>query len=212
MDSKIKKRRLQDILIIILALAVFILTLIHWRAGNMEFIYYGILTFIISIPFIFFFYRKIGISTPLLIGMSLLVIVNLCAGGIVKVGGVRLYDWILIKLFYIDSEFTAIKFDQIVHAYGGFICSMVIFRFMKYFNKEIRFNSSFFIFIAALAGFGAASFYEVVEFVATFFKINGVGGYHNTLLDMISNFIGALISIPILMRVERRKKRGVNRN
>lgn len=212
MDSKLNKRKLQDILVTLLALIVLIITSIHLKAGNTEFIYYGILTFTISIPFIFFFSRKIGISTPLLIGMSLLVIVNLCAGGIVKIRGVRLYDWIPIKLFYISSEFTAIKFDQIVHAYGGFICSIVIFRLMKYFNEEIKFNSSFFIFIAALAGFGAASFYEVVEFVATFFKINGVGGYHNTLLDMISNFIGALISIPILMRVERRKKKGVNRN
>ncbi len=207
-----KREKLQTIIIFILALIVLSITLFYWKLKDAEFIYYGLLTFLISIPFIIFLVKKIKISTSLLLGLVLLVVVNLCAGGIIKINGIRLYELIPIRLFSISPEMTAIKFDQVVHAYGGAICTIVLYRLMKYSNRERAIPSAFLFFLILLAGFGAASAYEIVEFVSKSFEVNGVGEYYNTLLDLCANFIGASIASIILFKIESSQKTRINRD
>ncbi len=207
-----KKEQLQNILMGILAIVVLWITFIYWRVENIEFVYYGLLTFLISIPFIIFLVKKIKISTGFLLGLAILVLVNLCAGGIIKIGGIRLYEWVPIKLFFITPELTAIKFDQIVHAYGGAICTFVLYRLMKYSIKKEKIHSTFLFFLVFLAGFGAASSYEIVEFVSKSFEVNGVGEYYNTLLDLCANFIGALIASITLINPRSPQKIRINRD
>ncbi len=52
----------------------------------------------------------------------------------------------------------------------------------------------YFVLIAAGTGLGALN--EIVEFVAVLlFPNTGVGGYSNTILDLISNLIGASLAV-----------------
>ena len=57
-----------------------------------------------------------------------------------------------------------------------------------------------------MAGLGVGAFNEIVEaLVAATIKEAGVGGYVNTALDLISNFIGAILGyVYIRMRYIRR--------
>jgi putative membrane protein len=50
-----------------------------------------------------------------------------------------------------------------------------------------------------MAGLGVGAVNEIVEYIATLVvPETGVGGYDNTLLDLISDLIGALIALLVI--------------
>ena len=56
------------------------------------------------------------------------------------------------------------------------------------------------VFIAALAGMGFGAINEIVEFMAVLaVPDNGVGGYYNTAIDLVSNAIGATLAAVFIL-------------
>ncbi len=114
-------------------------------------------------------------------------------GGAVHIGGTRLYDLILIDL--VGSPFFILKYDQLIHAYTYFVISIIVYFMMKkHFQKGHNKSLIFFSILAAI-GFGVLN--EIIEFGMVVFAdaADAVGGYYNTALDLVFNFIGAVLGV-----------------
>lgn len=118
------------------------------------------------------------------------------AGGLILVGGVRLYDLILINI--LGDPFFILKYDQLIHAYAYVAFSILVyFGLKKYMGNR---GMALYIF-SVLAALGIGLLNEVIEFGMVVFLDAGdaVGGYYNTALDLVFNLIGSLIG-PLIAR------------
>jgi VanZ family protein len=110
------------------------------------------------------------------------------AGGLIRIGGSRLYDIILIDI--VGAPFFILRYDQAIHAYCYFAISVLVcFALSKYFNKP---KSALLVF-SVLAALGIGLLNEVIEFGMVIFAdaAAAVGDYYNTALDLVFNLIGA---------------------
>lgn len=125
--------------------------------------------------------------------LSIWALLHLTGGG-VKVGEGVLYGVQLLPLYNGEGEMILLKYDQVVHAFGFGICAYIAFHFLKrYVNNPYRFGVYA---IAALAGIGFGVLNEIAEFIAVLsFQNTGVGGYVNTLLDLVFNTIGSVCAM-----------------
>jgi hypothetical protein len=112
-------------------------------------------------------------------------------GGSIYLGGTRLYDIILINI--LGDPFFILKYDQFVHAFCYFAFAIIIYYMLRKHMKP-RQNLALILFtILAASGIGMLN--EVIEFGMVVFAnaADAVGGYYNTALDLVFNFIGAII-------------------
>jgi len=118
------------------------------------------------------------------------------AGGGVRVGEKVLYGLILVPI--VGEPYNILKYDQVIHALGFFVTTLLAYELLEPSLKDKpRWGSLGLILVAAGAGFGALN--EVVEFLAVvILPETGVGGYYNTGLDLIANLIGALIAVFVI--------------
>ena len=93
------------------------------------------------------------------------------------------------------GDFYILKMDQVIHAFLYGVIGLMFYHLLR----EIIGIKSHTILVAAIAIFAAAGFSiinEIVEFLAEVNLQNtGVGGYHNTVLDMIFNLTGAAVAV-----------------
>ncbi|PIN89014.1 DUF2238 domain-containing protein, partial [Candidatus Pacearchaeota archaeon CG10_big_fil_rev_8_21_14_0_10_34_76] len=115
-------------------------------------------------------------------------------GGSIMVGGEVLYRYHVLNIFQgVDAEFFILKFDQVLHFYIYFVMSFVMFHLINLAGKG-KMNSKAISFFAILASSGVGALNEIVEFGAVvFLGQTGVGGYYNTALDLVFNFVGAFV-------------------
>ena len=120
---------------------------------------------------------------------------------------------ILLELFVLFSlvlgtsygGYKINHYDDVLHICSGVIGSVIAYIIINlYTNKEIRENIKtvffgIFIFMFCVA---IGNLWEVLEFVLdVMFKINcQAGGLNDTMVDMIDGIIGAIISLPFLLR------------
>lgn len=131
--------------------------------------------------------------TYILAGISVWGLLHMVGGSVPTRDGV-LYAWKVYPFFDGGGEFFILKFDQVVHAglYG-----LVALMFMHLLERlyGIRMYRPLTAFIAIMAALGVSAINEIIEFTAVvFIPETGVGGYYNTLLDIIFNFVGALVA------------------
>ncbi len=168
--------------------------------ANYEFLYYigivvglGILVIASN--------RKIRYSPVSIWGLAIWAFLHM-AGGSLKIGGIRMYDYMIIT---ISQEYSIFRMDQAIHIFGFCIATLVIYDILKNLIKKDAGMISFSI-IIVMAGIGTGALNEVIEFLATIFMHStGVGGYLNTSMDLVSNLIGALIAL-IIIRLRLMKK------
>jgi putative membrane protein len=111
------------------------------------------------------------------------------AGGGVPVGDSVLYAWHIWPLVDRGEEFFILKFDQVVHAFGFAVATLVMYEVM---SPHWRGSRGLLSFAAFCAGMGLGALNEIVEFAAVVvFPSTGVGGYYNTGLDLVFNALGA---------------------
>jgi len=127
-------------------------------------------------------------------GLSLWGLLHMAGGGVV-VGGKVLYAHILIPLFNGGGELVLLKYDQVVHAFGFGVATLVVYHLIRpYLNEKVNWKVLYPIIIVAGMGLGALN--EIIEFGAVlFFPETGVGGYMNTALDLVFNTLGACVAI-----------------
>jgi uncharacterized membrane protein YjdF len=90
------------------------------------------------------------------------------------------------------------KYDQFVHIIGFGVATLIMFEILKPKLKPIEYWTAISI-VVVMAGLGVGAVSEIIEYLATLLvPETGVGGYDNTLLDLISDLIGALFALLII--------------
>jgi len=179
--------------------------------ANYEFILYiGVV--VIAILVVVRFFIRYGLSVSLLWLMSFWGFLHM-TGGLVNVPG----HWptggeskALYNLWLIEGQ---LKFDHFVHAYGFGVSTWLIWQVLKStlskkFNcssRDIRATGGL-LFLCMLGSMGLGAINEIVEYLAmVFVPETNVGGYVNTALDLVSNFIGTFVAAMLIYACDRRK-------
>ena len=128
------------------------------------------------------------------------------AGGGIYISGVKLYGTMLLPI--IGEPYYVLKYDQLVHAYGFGVTTFLMWHLLKpslRLNEKRRWVSLSIVLVMAATGAGALN--EVIEFMATVIDpSNGVGGYINNAIDLVSNLIGAIIAMIIIVKMEKKNQ------
>tara|TARA_Y100000310_G_C20565910_1_gene755474 strand:+ start:662 stop:1246 length:585 start_codon:yes stop_codon:yes gene_type:complete len=172
---------------------LFILGMVFYNLslGNSEFLVYGIVVGLLYYVLIkaddYYNFPKYSIV------LFSIWIVTHFLGGNLYIGNTRLYDFILIDL--IGSPFFILKYDQFIHIYTYFVISILVYFMLK--KHVIKGHKKSLIFFAVLASLGIGLLNEILEFTMVVFADAGdaVGGYYNTALDLVFNFIGAVLGV-----------------
>jgi hypothetical protein len=168
-------------------------TIFYLSIGNYEFLWY-VAVVVLFVVLIGTTLHKTKFDYFILWGLSIWGLLHMAGGG-VRVGGDVLYALRLIPIVDVSGEFFILKFDQVVHAFGFGVATLLMFHLLKpaIGNKVSR---RVVYFAAAAAGMGLGALNEVVEFIAVLvFPSTGVGGYYNTALDLVFNLIGVVIAV-----------------
>ena len=162
---------------------------------NYEFLWY------IAIILFFFFLilftiRKTNFDYLVLWGLSLWGFMHMAGGGLI-VNGRTLYKFILLPVIQ-SGEIVVLKFDQFVHFFGfGVVTIVAYYLLSSSLGKNTNWKDIYPLLI--LIGMGAGVLNELAEFAAVVtFPETGVGGYANTLLDLIFNAIGAIAGVIVI--------------
>lgn len=124
-------------------------------------------------------------------------------GGSVQVDEGVLYAWKIIPIFDGGGEFYILKYDQVVHAFLYGVVGLMFYHLLRE-VVGIRTHDLLIAFVAIFAAAGFSIINEIIEFLAAVnLPETGVGGYHNTVLDMIFNLTGALLSVLVYRLNER---------
>ncbi|MDP2925844.1 MAG: DUF2238 domain-containing protein [Nanoarchaeota archaeon] len=183
----------QLMLLVITLIYLIIYTFLYLGRKNYEFLVYigVVILFLIIISFLHF---KYNFTTGVLAGLSIWGFLHM-SGGYFKVGDGVLYSyWI----------FPFLRYDMFVHAFGfGFATLLSYYMIRNYIDyKKVKWIS-FSIFLV-LIGIGIGGFNEIIEFILVIkLPETGVGGYNNTMGDMVFNTIGAIIAV-VYLNVKKR--------
>lgn len=159
--------------------------------GNYEFIIY-IFVMLFFFFLIMFTLEKVNYSINLLWALTVWAFLHMAGGGFVINGsGDVLYKWMILPI--IGEPYNIFKFDQFVHFYGFWVATILSYHLLKPFLKDITKVSLSILLVTTMAGLGFGALNEIVEFSAVvILKDTGVGGYENTALDLVFNFLGAI--------------------
>jgi hypothetical protein len=162
------------------------------QSGNYEFLAYIaimlILAWVVRVV-----HRRVALPRSLIWCLSIWGALHM-AGGLMPlpaswdVGGLSpvLYNWHIAGPYF--------KYDQVVHAFGFGITTWVCWCGVRALAPGVQPTLGA-LTLCAAAGMGFGALNEVIEFAITLLvPENNVGGYLNTALDLVYNFLGTLIA------------------
>ena len=160
---------------------------------NYEFVAYAV-TIAVVIGMLYLTLPITRFPTVVIAGVTIWGLMHMLGGSVQTVDGV-LYAFKIFPFFDGGGDFYILKFDQVVHAYLYGVVGLMFWHLLT----EVVGIKTHQIFIACVSIFAAAGFSiinEVIEFLAAVnLPETGVGGYHNTVLDLIFNLSGATIAV-----------------
>jgi putative membrane protein len=163
------------------------------RELNYEFIAYA-LSIVVVIGVLYSTLHITKFPTYLLAGVTVWGVLHMMGGSVQTADGV-LYAYKIYPFFDGGGDFYVLKMDQFVHAYLYGVVGLMFFHLLR----NVVGVKTHQVFIAAVAIFAAAGFSiinEIVEFWAAMnIPGNGVGGYENTVLDLIFNLGGSFVAV-----------------
>ena len=186
---KIRKDQL-PILVVNLC-AIFSFAAYFIKSFNYEFvIYVGVIAIFLGI--FIFVNDRVYFPNYVLWLLTLWAILHM-AGGSVHIKGTLLYKLILIPM---SNTIPIFRYDQLVHIIGFGTATVAMYYLLRPLLRPDM-NSWWSLSIVIIsAGLGVGAFNEIVEFLITVFvQETKVGGYMNTALDLVSNFIGAIAAL-----------------
>jgi len=165
----------------------------YLQALNYEFLAYaGTIALVTAV--LFGTLRWTRFSTGIILGVTIWGLLHMLGGSIVTTDGV-LYAYRIWPFFDGGADFYILKFDQVVHAFLYGVVGLMFLHLLR----EIVGIKTHQVLIAGTAIFAAAGFgiiNEIIEFLAEVNLQNtGVGGYENTVLDLIFNLSGAAVAV-----------------
>ncbi|MFH1592775.1 MAG: hypothetical protein ABIB47_05405 [Candidatus Woesearchaeota archaeon] len=148
-----------------------------------EYVYYNVAMMVGFVVFLFF-NEKIHLKLPMIFGLLVLGFLHL-AGGNILLNGLRLYE----------NSLFLIPYDKIVHVFGTFVVTLIIYNIIHSTLKEKYESKLFFVgSLVFIVGLGLGTLVEILEFFATLiFESTIVGDYSNNAGDLVANAFGALI-------------------
>ncbi|MFH1787243.1 MAG: DUF2238 domain-containing protein [archaeon] len=192
----IKKSQIS--LLMINAVYLLAASIYYMSRKNYEFVMYvGIVVLLFII--ILLTNKRMNYPNVVLIGLSIWGAMHMLGG--VKIGDSVVYAKMLINI--VGEPYNILKYDQFVHLFGFGIATLAMFVLFKPFLKfPIQRWTSISI-ITIMAGFGVGALNEMIEFTATVLvPETGVGGFINTSLDLVADFVGAVFAM-IYIRIKR---------
>ena len=152
---------------------------------NYEFILYAGVVVVVA-AWILAKQPKVQFDPVILWGLSLWGLLHM-AGGNIRVGPGVLYNVQLVP--------RVLRYDQLVHAFGFAAATLACFHILKDMLKPAIPRRASLMILVALMGCGLGALNEILEFLAVkMMPETNVGGYDNTLWDLIFNLIGASIA------------------
>lgn len=132
--------------------------------------------------------------TYIVLGLSIWGLLHMLGGG-VAVNGEVLYTYRLYPFFDGGGEFYILKFDQFVHAFLYGVVGLMFLHLLREFLGIKRYGVLIAV-ISIMAALGVGAINEIIEFSAVvMLPETGVGGYENTLLDIVFNLGGATVAV-----------------
>ncbi len=167
-------------------------TIYYVSIKNYEFLLY-IAVLLVLFVLVAVTQKKTKFDYFILWALSIWGLMHMMGGGVL-VNGETLYRYHIIDLYQgPDPELVILKFDQFVHFYLYVIVSMVLFHLLGFVVKK-GLPSLYLAFFAVLGSVGIGGMNEIIEFTAlVLFEKTGVGGFYNISLDLVFNFLGALV-------------------
>jgi putative membrane protein len=160
---------------------------------NYEFMVY-IAVLVILFIIVLAIQKRVKFGYGLLWMLSIWGLLHMMGGGVHLPSGTVLYKWVPVELYNAhDSagEFVILKFDQILHFYIYFVMSFVLAHLIA---GKLKAKPIYFYAFVTLASMGLSVINELIEFGAVvYLGKTGVGGYFNTLLDLLFNTAGAIV-------------------
>ncbi|MBT3940429.1 DUF2238 domain-containing protein [Candidatus Woesearchaeota archaeon] len=187
MDKKLERNLIMGSLIVFLIITEFF----SLKSGNLEFAYYIPLLVIFTIGLLVY-NKELHLTNHILLAFAIIIVLHVF-GGLIHLSGTRLYD----------MTFGILRYDNIIHAFASFISALVAYNVLRpHLDKSVKKRYVYFGLILLLLTFGLGAVNEILEFIAVvYFNAGaGVGGYVNTLKDLIFNAIGALIGVIVAIR------------
>ncbi len=165
----------------------------YLQALNYEFLAYaGTITVVTAV--LFGTLKWTRFSTGIIFGVTIWGLLHMMGGSVMTADGV-LYAYRIFPFFDGGGDFYILKMDQIIHAFLYGVIGLMFYHLLR----EIVGIKTHVALIAGIAIFAAAGFSiinEIVEFLAAVnLPETGVGGYENTVLDMIFNLSGAALAV-----------------
>ena len=175
------------------------LILLGWAlfAGNSEFLIYAVVT-VALVALLHWSDSYYQYRTWVLWLFDIWIVLHIL-GGLYEVSdGVVLYSLVLIDI--VGEPYLILKYDQLVHAYCYFVIALLLARVLRR-SSPAEMSFGLFAMITVLAATGVGALNEVVEFIAVVtVPDTNVGGYENTVIDIIANLIGAMLAMPFFPR------------
>ena len=185
--------KIQQVLLAVNVLVVVGFSWYYLQNLNYEFLAYAG-TIAIVTALLFGTLQWTRFSTTIITGVTGWGILHMLGGSVMTPDGV-LYAYRIFPFFDGGGDFYILKYDQVVHAFLYGVVGLMFYHLLK----EIVGIKTHGMLIAAVAIFAAAGFSiinEIIEFLAEVILENtGVGGYYNTVLDMIFNLAGAAVAV-----------------
>ena len=174
----------------VMAIALAFFSIYFWSAKNYEFIIYiGVI--VVFAALILSTNKKVNYPNNVLWGLVVWAIMHM-SGGALYFGGTRLYEIILIPL---SKTLPILRYDQFVHIVGFGVATCLMYALLKEKLKPGTATFASIGIVTVMAGLGVGALNEMIEFAATLMAPEtGVGGYMNTSLDLVADFVGALLA------------------
>lgn len=171
--------------------------------GNREFVIY-LAVMAVLILAILTVHRRCTLSHQLLWNLSVWGLLHM-AGGLVQIPSSWPYDGsnAVLYSFWLIPE--ALKYDQVVHAYGFGITTWLCWEALRN-GTRLRWGwhlepTCGLMVICAAAGMGFGAFNEIIEFFAVLaLPDTNVGGYFNTGWDLVYNAVGSIAVAAFIYR------------
>ena len=178
-------------ILIVNLLYVPIFAVMAMRRANYEFILYvGVI--MVAGAWILLKQRKVRFGQTILWGLTIWGLAHMI-GGNVRAGGGAVYGMILVPIL---PGHQILRYDQVVHTFGFGVTTLLCYHLLQpYLRPEIvRWRTLALLIV--LMGSGAGALNEIIEFIAVLtVPETGVGGYENTMLDLVFNLIGGVLAV-----------------
>ena len=179
-------------LVIVDVLLIIFFAFHYYSLGNLEFVLYNLVLVIIVVAMVAL-HKKYNLSSASLVSLSVWGFLHML-GGSTLLSDTRPYSWVFVNIMTVGDT-PVLRYDQVLHFYFYVVATIILYDILK---KHLASNAHYptVATILVFAGMGVGAGNEIIEFLPVFFNVeNGVGGYFNTLLDIIFNTLGAIAAM-----------------